>query len=177
MINKTYKTIFFGISAYLSVFLWFLYFRDSVLFSRLSNVINANDISARDLIWYKIGDIMKENNFIFGIGKTGYEFFMARSFFFEDSVDSPHNVFLEVFAYTGIFGLLTFIIFISRIFNDAIKQRNFNGNNLPMALIIPITVFLFSGQIFNQKIFWILFAFMVHSPFSANKDVWQISRA
>ena len=120
---------------------------------------------------------MKENNFIFGIGKTGYEFFMARSFFFEDSVDSPHNVFLEVFAYTGIFGLLTFIIFISRIFNDAIKQRNFNGNNLPMALIIPITVFLFSGQIFNQKIFWILFAFMVHSPFLANKKVWQISRA
>ena len=176
MMNKTYKTIFFSVAAYLSVFLWFLYFRDSVLFSRISNVIDANDISARDLIWYKIGDIMMENNFIFGIGKTGYDFFMASSFLLEDSVNSPHNVFLEVFAYTGIFGLIIFGTFIFRVFNDAFKEKNLNGNVLPMTFIMPITIFLLSSQIFNHKIFWILFAFMVLSPTISNKKAGQISR-
>ena len=75
----------------------------------------------------------------------------------------PHNVIIAVFCYTGIIGLLVFLIFFFRIIANAIKRNKYGGELLPIILLIPILGMVLTGQIFVQKIIWILFAYIAGS--------------
>ena len=76
-------------------------------------------------------------------------------------IASPHNVFIEATCYTGIVGLTIFIVFLSRIILNAINRRRFLNELLPIAIMVgPILGLLLSGQIFEQKLIWCLFAYI-----------------
>ncbi len=123
---------------------------------RLYNVFAKGDLSKRDWIWSNIWKIIS-NNFFFGIGKTGYD---NQSVLVFGRITNPHNSILEVLCYTGIIGLMIFLIFFWRILKGAYVKYKYQNNVLPVILAIPIMGVFLSAQIFEPKIIWVLFAFM-----------------
>ena len=136
----------------IGTFIWFFFLANSVIGGRLSASLIDGDLSNRDLIWISIFDIIV-NNYWFGIGVTGYERIIGTL--------SPHNVIIEVLCYSGVFGLLLFVIFVFNIGKSAYKNFNKEGNVLPLALFIPTIGLILSGQIFEQRIVWIIFAYQI----------------
>lgn len=136
----------------LSSFFLTILLKSEMLVLRLVKTVVDSDLAGRDEVWVEIINIV-QNNLIFGIGQTGY--------FSIFGIASPHNVFLEVLIYTGIIGLLLFLIFILRISIYAYKLLKTKGIILPILLMSPIFGVLFTGQILTMKLGWIVMAYIV----------------
>jgi len=148
------KIYFILFSSLLFISFWQLFLKNSLLIERLFETVDTGDLSSRDMVWLNLFDTIS-NNFIFGIGKTGYVL--------KFGLGSPHNVIIEVLCYTGIIGLLIFLFFFFRIVQNAIKRIKYEDNLLPLVLSIPIVGMILSGQIFDQKIVWVVFAYIASS--------------
>ena len=147
--NKIFVIIAGSLS--FSLFLTFI-LKSEMLVLRLVKTVVDNDLAGRDYIWENIITVI-QSNFIFGIGQTGY--------FSIFGLGSPHNVFLEVLIYTGIIGLVLYLIFILRISIYAYKLLKAKKIILPLLLMFPIFGVLFSGQILTMKLGWIVMAYIV----------------
>jgi O-antigen ligase len=123
---------------------------------RLFESVMAGDLAGRDKIWDSIIQIIVSHPLV-GIGETGYAAFSVPIF---GIVRSPHNVILEILCYTGVVGLVLFVVFLGQLTFAAFRARRINGSLLPMILLSPITGLVLSGQILNRKIVWALFAFI-----------------
>ena len=132
---------------------WQSTFQFTLVAERLFDTLNVGDLSSRDIIWAKVMDVIS-NNYIYGIGKTGY--------LLELGDFSPHNVILEVLCYTGIVGLLIFGYFLFGIVSNAYKKAKDHCDSLPLILLVPIFGMILSGQIFGQKIVWFIFAYIAY---------------
>ena len=148
------KALIIGGFLIFGIFAWFIFIKNSVLTERLVTSVNDGDLSNRDLIWISLFDLIV-NNYWFGVGITGYEKIAGNG--------SPHNVLIEVLCYTGIFGLLMFSIFLIQIAKGVYRNYKRGFNVLPFVLFIPILGMILTGQIFEQKIIWILFAYLIAS--------------
>lgn len=154
------KIIFTIFASTLLLLIWSLFLKNSLVVERLSSSINEGDLSYRDVIWLSLFDIIS-NNFIWGVGKTGYAEIIGDF--------SPHNVILEVLCYTGIIGLTIFLIFFIRILVNAYKSMKNEYDLLPMVLIVPIIGMILSGQIFDQKIVWVILAYIASREIKRKK--------
>jgi len=126
---------------------------------RLMNTIWERDLSGRDIIWRNLLPLIRDNP-IFGVGTVGYETYSIMVF---GELKSPHNVFLEILSYTGIVGLIIYLVFLYRIFVKSYQMyKNFNLL-LPMLLLIPVLVSIASMQILNVKTGWAIFAYIAGS--------------
>jgi O-antigen ligase len=163
---KTSKKIFTLLGVFCFTLVVFsLFLKNSLIAERLFLVLNDGDTANREIIWLKLLDVFS-NNYFFGVGETGYAAAVGEL--------SPHNVFIEVLLYTGIFGLFIFLIFLLRIIIDAIKRRKFHGEMLPLVLVLPILGTILTGQILGNKIYWVLFAYICR--YSINIINFQISK-
>lgn len=162
--NLGYKLLFI-FSGALVMGLLFLYFSaNSIIADRLSSSINSGEIGNRDLLWAKIIPLILDNLF-WGVGITGYAGKQMSVF---DSFASPHNGIIESLCYTGIIGTSILLLFLVRIFRKAVRRRFVRGEIVYMAFCISILGVLLSAQIFQQKIIWILCAFILAEPYSEN---------
>lgn len=132
--------------------LWFFFLRNSLVVERLATSVSDGDLSNRDLIWISLFDIIVDN-YWFGIGVTGYERIIGNG--------SPHNVLMEVLCYTGVFGLLIFLIFLFKMGRNAYRNFKKEGNVLPFALFLPSLGLILNGQIFEQKVIWLILAYQI----------------
>jgi O-antigen ligase len=150
------------------ILFWIFFLKNSTVVSRLFDSVDNGDLSSRDEIWFNLFEIIS-NNYIFGVGKTGYALIAGES--------SPHNVLIEVLCYSGIIGLSIFLVFFFRIVGNAYRRMRFENELLPLALIIPISGMIMSGQIFDQKIVWLIFAYIVSRkvPFRKRIDLSNLS--
>lgn len=162
-LNKSIKKIkklgIILITLILFIIIWAAFLQNSLILERLSSSIKQGDLSSRDMIWVTIFDIVS-NNFLWGVGKTGYA---KEVYYLMGGVASPHNVLIEVLCYTGILGLSVFLIFLFRIVRNTFKRIKFTGELLPVVLLIPILGMILSGQIFDTKIVWVIFAYVISS--------------
>jgi O-antigen ligase len=134
------------------VVLWFSVLQNSFIIRRILDTINDGDTANRDLIWSSLYNLFSDK-VIFGVGKSGYIRLIGDL--------SPHNVFLEVFLYTGVIGLLIFLTFYIRIFEKTFKSLKHFNSVLPFVFLVPITGILFTGQLFDQKVLWFIFAYLI----------------
>lgn len=159
---KFSKKIFLLLGSILACFILYqVYLKDSYVLERLFDVVNNADLAHRDEIWILLLDIFSDK-LVFGVGKTGYTLLAGEI--------SPHNVFIEVLLYTGIVGLIVFLIFFIRIVINAFRRRKQTGELLPLALIIPISGIMLSGQMFDKKFIWMVFAYLVGTSTSTLKS-------
>jgi O-antigen ligase len=163
-ITRTKKVFLVLFTFILFILVWLIFLKNSLVIERLSDTVNRGDLSSRDLIWIDLFNIIS-NNFLFGVGKTGYALAVGEG--------SPHNVLIEVLCYTGIVGLLIFSIFFYRIVNNAYKRIKYNNELLPIILTIPILGMILSGQIFDQKIVWVIFAYIVSNTVIKKKQAFN----
>lgn len=155
--KKIYKLFVVLLSGIL-IFLIIQYvFSNEVFMTRILLTTESGDIAGRDIIWQKLFPLIIENPF-FGVGKTGYVEYSQQVFNF---VQSPHNVIFEILCYTGFVGLFSYLLFVFRSAIISIKAYKYRHEFLPLLLFIPIAGYLLSGQILNNKIGWVIFAFAI----------------
>jgi O-antigen ligase len=166
-LKHIYKIMVFLTFGFFMILIWEFFLKDTYIITRLFQSINEGDLSSRDLIWREIFKLIADDP-ILGVGETGYSQKMMNFSDF-DNIPSPHNVFIEVFCYTGFIGLAVFLVFYKKIINNAIKVKIYKNEVLPFILLIPITINLLSGQLFDFKLLWVLLAFIVSRAFYIKK--------
>jgi O-antigen ligase len=140
-----------------SVYLLNYVLSSEILYQRLQNSAQNRDLAGRDNIWASLFPILQKNPF-FGVGTTGYALFTYRVL---GKFSSPHNVILEILCYTGIVGLVAYLIFLLQIFRITSLKYRWNGEIMPALLLIPVLGLMLSGQLLNTKIGWIILAFCI----------------
>jgi O-antigen ligase len=165
-LKHIYKFVLFLVILFSSLFIWEFFLRDSVITARLVESINSRDVSSRDLVWKSIFKIIADNPIV-GIGETGYAQKMDN--FSEYGVASPHNVFIEIFCYTGLVGLVIFLFFLKNIFVAARKAFVNKGEILSIVLLFPLANNLLSGQLLDVKVLWVLLAFIASRNYTVKK--------
>jgi O-antigen ligase len=156
------KAIVLCMGTIVFIAVWQYFMQNEVLSSRLLLSIQEGDLSERNIIWKRLIPLMKSSP-IFGVGKTGYDLFSILTF---GDIYSPHNVLIEVFCLTGITGLFFYLLFLFKIYKKGVSQYRNEGALLPLILLIPVLGLLFSAQILNVKIGWIIFAYIASSKYS-----------
>jgi O-antigen ligase len=153
------KTLVFSMGAIISIILWIYLIQSDTLLQRLLISSETGDLAGRDIIWQKLLPLI-ESNPIFGVGRTGYDYFTQITF---GGMASPHNVIIEVLCYTGIIGLIIYLLFLFHVFKKGYKNYRTNGLLLPLLLLIPVLGILVSAQILEVKIGWAIFAYVAGS--------------
>lgn len=155
--NSYWKKIaVFSIGILVFIFVWQYLMQSDVLRQRILLSIHEGDMSQRDLIWQKVIILIKSNP-ILGVGETGYFYYSEKAF---GMVKSPHNVILELLCYTGIVGLFTYLVFFFRIIKRSIHHFKTDNLFLPILLLPLLTGLVFTAQILNVKIGWVIFAYI-----------------
>jgi O-antigen ligase len=154
--NFLYKslTLVFGGITIFALYLYLMSFE--VLRERLSLAFTAGDLSGRDVIWeYALPLILKKP--ILGLGVNGYAEIMSYRYggFF-----SPHNVFIEIFAYGGILGLIAYFTFFFQIGKESYNLKKDKNYVLPLTYTILLLFIYLSGQALAVKSFWIIYAYI-----------------
>lgn len=148
--------------------LWYAYQylinSDTLMYARILQTIEDGNTSGRAEIWNAILPSLLESP-ILGVGQTGYALvahqeLMGIAGAMHEYGYSPHNVLIEVFAYTGIVGLVFMLIFWFRLGCDSIVCYRKANNLIPLLLLIPVAVFIMTGQILSNKFAWVLYAYI-----------------
>ena len=129
---------------------------NEIIASRLSESLSSGDLGDRDYLWVLILPLISDAP-LFGIGITGYANQMEILF---GGMSSPHNGIIEALCYTGLAGTTFLLLFIFRLLKHALMTINQNNEILPVILFIPIIGILLTGQIFQSKTIWLLFAYV-----------------
>lgn len=139
--------------------------QNEVLRFRILRTLQEGNLGGRELVWPNVLTLIQDSYFL-GVGIPGYESFAIQVF---GEFKSPHNVILEVLAYTGIIGLFLYLIFLSRLLFTSYKYYIKSGVILPMILFVPVLGMLLSAQLLHQKIGYLIFAFAASRVFYIKK--------
>jgi O-antigen ligase len=140
--------------------------QSEIFANRLIESFVYGNLGGREIIWVELLPLIKESPII-GVGETGYNSFALATFGMESS---PHNVILEVFCYTGLVGIIIYILFQYQIFKRAYENYKTTGLLLPILLLIVAWGIIGSGQILYQKIGWCIFAYVAGSSLFKQKS-------
>src|SRR5690554_120355 len=149
------KILILGIGTIAAFILFDIAMESEVLGTRLTKTAEQGHLAGRDEIWLDILPLI-ENNWIVGVGRTGYVEYALRLY---GSIKSPHNVIIEVLSYTGIIGLFVFLRFLYKIFLSSFRYLREYNEVVPFVFIVPVSGILLSGQILNFKLGWVIFAY------------------
>jgi O-antigen ligase len=155
--NLVKKVTLLFLGFFILFILYSIFGSNSIVSDRISESITSGDLGNRDLILFMIIPLML-NNLFFGVGITGYNKQIFQIF---DTYTSPHNGIIEVICYTGIIGFIFFMIFLSKSFLIAIKKKQTENELLPLIFFFPIVGILLTAQIFQTKIVWLIFAYII----------------
>lgn len=151
--NGTYKLIIFALVCIVVGTIYLTVAPDSMnnkLINTVQSIRSSKDYT-RTLIWDEALEISK-NNLIYGIGPDN----------FRDSRTSysfpTHNDYLKILVETGLIGLFTFLIFISKSFYDLWRIKDNRIKRYYFCGMVGLLIFiLFHGYI-NYTPFWIVFS-------------------
>ena len=165
--NIFFKILILTFGIYASIFLFDLAMQSEVLGTRLIKTAEDGHLAGRNDIWVSILPLI-ESNWIVGVGKTGYAEYSSRLF---GVIKSPHNVFLEILAYTGVIGLFLFLSFLIKSFRDSYRYLKLYNEVVPFVFIVPILGIILSAQILNFKLGWVIFAYAASRTLYLNTTV------
>lgn len=145
--------IFLGI---FSLVVLYLSMRGTVLFDRLMSSAITGDTGGRTDIWETLLPYCWENPW-FGVGMTGFEWIAISSY---GRMVNPHNVIIEIFAYSGIVGVTIYVFFWLRVLFHSFKLRKYHLY-LPLILFLPLLVNIFCGHVIETKMSYVVYAYIL----------------
>ena len=156
--KKMISSFFTSIVTLVFLLIPFIYFtlQSDLMSERILESSNDSQFGGRELLWVGFISIALSNLF-FGIGFSG---FANESYKYFGFVESPHNVILEIILYTGLFGLLFYVIFIYRIFYKSYLIGKHQKVILPALLISPILAYILANQALPVKFCWALLSYL-----------------
>jgi O-antigen ligase len=160
--KSSYKIIIVAIGVVVIIFIVQYIMQSEIMLLRLLKSSETGDIGKRDDIWFSLFPIIMDN-LIFGIGETGYAL--------SAGVLSPHNVLLEVLCYSGIIGLILFLIFIVKITIRSVSTYRRTGLIIFPLLLIPVYLLILSGQMLYSKMVWVIFSYIVSHSLSNRLEI------
>ena len=140
--------VIFALYSYLMTF--------DVLSERLFRTYYEGSMSGRDIIWAHVLPSILEKP-VFGIGINGYSSIISQLY---GGFYSPHNVFIEIFAYSGLLGLIVFFCFLFQIAREGFNILRYDDYVLPTLFFFLILFVFLSGQGLETKVFWMIFAYL-----------------
>ncbi|MBK6345972.1 MAG: O-antigen ligase family protein [Bacteroidales bacterium] len=161
--RNTGKTIVYIVLGVAAIYLLFTYFMTfDILRERLISTVEDQDVSGRDRIWESIWPLIVKSPAI-GVGIGGYIDY-AHWVFGQNR--SPHNVFIEIMAYTGVAGLFAFLVFGYNLFRDGYKILIEQKFALPFIYILFLGMVFMTGQALNVKAYWMIYLYIISSRFN-----------
>lgn len=104
-----------------------------------------------------------------GVGLGTYPAVLIQRFGFPFWPTPAHNLFFEILAEAGIFGLVFFILLVARVYFEYVRTPRKKDDALRYAAFLGLTVFLLGAQFypfFNSswlfELFWLLAAVMLY---------------
>jgi len=129
----------------------------SVLADRATSTIENVEIGGRIAIYLFVFNIIS-SNFIFGVGRSGYDALAELQF---GVSPSPHNVFLEAFLYGGIWAGILWLFVIYKTCSIAFSKYKNLGQLSGLLLLPPLLMNAMSGQLFNNSLIFLLIAIII----------------
>lgn len=152
---------------------------DSVLSARLLETKEEGNMSQRDIIWASLVPYVLDNPII-GYGETGYVDVSMKALgkIYSSTDDgvygySPHNVILELLLYTGVIGLVIYLVFWFWLYKCACISRTRNQESLPLLLLLPVLASVLSGQILYAKWAFLVYAYVISSCYYPSNSIVQ----
>lgn len=149
------RVLFLVVGVIAAIFLYNLALQSEALATRLTKTVDEGNLSGRDEIWSSILPLI-EDNWIIGVGRTGYIEYITKLY---GSIKSPHNVIIEVLAYTGIIGFMLFFGFIGKAFLNAYNYFRKYNEVIPFVFFVPILGIILTAQLLTHKLGWVIFAY------------------
>lgn len=159
------KILYLGLITITAYYIFQIMMNNRVLLDRILLAINYGQDGERTEIWSAVIDIWRGSPII-GVGSTGY----AAKIISSGIVISPHNAFVEVLVYNGIIGLSIFLLFIYYLFISAIQDNLVNRSTIKVSLLLLTVINISFGQLFDVKIFWVLFAYITSSSITMSSN-------
>ncbi len=128
----------------------------SVISERVVSTLEVGEIGGRmPIITFILDQI--SSNLMFGVGRNQYDLLADIEFGYSPS---PHNIFLEVFVYGGVFAFLLLIFIVIKIIMSAYKSTN----SYTCFILLPaIMMQALTGQGFNNKLIFLVLAVIISS--------------
>jgi len=139
----------------------------TVVIDRVISAIENGELGGRAAIYLTSMEIIS-SNYIFGVGRNGYDVLANLEFGFSPS---PHNVFLEVLLYGGIIAEILWIFVIYKVLIMALQSYKNLKNYSGLILIIPFLINSIAGQIFNNTLMFLLIAMILSADVNRIKKV------
>jgi O-antigen ligase len=133
--------------------------QNEVIRTRLLQSIYEGNLSDRDIIWKNMVPLIKSNP-IFGVGQSGYASYCQVIY---GVYTSPHNVILEILAFTGLTGLMIYFYFLFLIFKRSWSMYRKDSLILPLLLLFIAFSMIVISHILEVKIGWAIFAYAAGS--------------
>ena len=139
---------------------------DSIMMQRLTTTIDSGNSSGRDNILKSLWPYVRESP-IWGYGQTGYVDISKQALRKTSVISgvvfgfSPHNVIVEILLYTGIVGLLLWIVVWAKIGKQAVVLFREKRFLTPLLMCIPILACIISGQLLTAKWSYIMYAYIM----------------
>jgi O-antigen ligase len=154
-----------GVVAIVLVFYYLM--SNELLQERMQNTVERGDLAGRDYIWRTILPPVLDNLFL-GIGANGYSSLSYNAF---GTFYSPHNVFIEIMAYSGLIGLFTFLLFYYKLTKTAWQINKDHSYILPIVMLLFIFLNFFTGQGLGVKLFWVVYAYILSVYLNYNINI------
>ncbi len=148
-----------------------LLMNSEVLIKRLTATAESGDLAGRDRIWKAILPLIADHPF-FGVGESGFYIYSVKTF---GAYNSPHNVLIEILAYSGIFGLYFYLKFLFKLITQSIKSLFKYKSWISLVLLIQVLGFIIAGQALGSKVGWLVFSFVIYTTYSNNKKIHPLS--
>lgn len=162
VILKTFG-LFLGIG--FGIYFYDLVMSSEVMGQRIEQEEKRGQFSNRTFLWEYAVQYIEDHPF-FGGGRTGYDAFMIKAY---GNIQSPHNVFLEILAYTGIIGMFLFLGFLFLCVKSSYKYYLKTKIVIPLILFIPLIGMMLSQQMLRSKIAWLIIVFGATRSFYLNR--------
>jgi len=157
--RKKYIFLFLKLVGALSIIFIFIPKEYTSRYSLITN-LESSSISARLSAWRFVVDHFSEW-FFTGAGLFGYAYYYPENTTYSIFGSYPHNIFLDVFADVGFFGLLFFLGIIGFIFYKGFKMcriEDYKFRILGLSSFIAFIVFMinafFSTSLINTRPIW-----------------------
>lgn len=162
-----FKILVYIVAAYVSISAIGLLLNSEVLINRLTATAETGDLAGRDRIWKAILPLLFDNP-IFGVGESGFYKYSVETF---GAYNSPHNVLIEIMAYSGLIGLFYYLKFLYKVIVPSLANLFKYKSWLGFVLVLQVLGFIIAGQALGSKIAWLIFAYIIYMAHSFSRKI------